>query len=198
MTLIGYARVSSESQSLEIQREQLKTAGCRHVFEEKVSGKDADARQELQAALRFVSEGDKLVVCKLDRLARSTIDMLTIVTGLAQRGVKFQSLAEPWANTDSPAAEMLLTFMAGVAQFERGRIRERQREGIEKAKAKGIYRGKKRKITAELVRPLKAEGLGPAAIAKRLGCSRMTVYRTGTFARAPRPDRGDSCILGSE
>lgn len=176
-TLVGYARVSSDGQSLDLQREELLAAGCRHVFEEKRSGADADNREELQKALRFVADGDKLVVCKLDRLARSTIDMLSLVTGLAKRGVTFQSLAEPWASTDSPAAEMLLTFMAGVAQFERGRIRERQRAGIDRAKALGKYRGSKRRIRPEVVRALKAEGLGAVAIARKLGCGRASVYR---------------------
>jgi DNA invertase Pin-like site-specific DNA recombinase len=174
---VGYARCSTEEQSLDIQREQLEAAGCRRIFEEKVSGKSRDGRGELEAALRFLELGDTLVVTKLDRLARSTIDMLTIITELAKRGVKFTSLVEPWANTDSPAAELLLTMMAGVAQFERGRIRERQAEGIAKAKTAGKYRGRKRKVNVDDVLRLKAQGLGATAIAKQLGCKRQSVYR---------------------
>ena len=175
MTAIGYCRVSSDDQSLDIQREQLQAAGCRRIFEEKISGKDAN-RPELQACLKFLAKDDKLVVCKLDRLARSTLDMLTIVSDLGKRGVKFASLAEPWANTDTPAAELILTLMAGVAQFERGRIRERQIDGIARAKRQGKYRGRKRRITAAVVQEMKAKGMGVSAIARELNCTRRSIY----------------------
>jgi DNA invertase Pin-like site-specific DNA recombinase len=118
-----------------------------------------------------------MIVTKLDRLARSTTDMLNIVTDLGRRGIKFRSVAEPWANTDSPAAELMLTVMAGIAPFERGRIRERQTEGIDKAREAGRYIGPKRKITPEMVAAKLAEGLGASAVAKALGCRRATFYR---------------------
>mgnify|MGYP001287888342 CR=1 FL=1 len=178
MALIGYARVSTDDQTLDIQREKLREVGCKRIFEERVSGKSADVRTELQAALRFLEPGDTLIVTRLDRLARSTIDMLNIVTGLGKREVLFRSLAEPWANTDSPAAELMLTVMAGIAQFERGRIRERQLEGIAKAKAAGKYKGRKRvPVTAETIRELQAKGLKMTKIAKELRCGRATLYR---------------------
>lgn len=109
MTILGYARVSTDDQSLDIQREQLRAAGCKRIFEEKASGKSADVRAELQALLKFAEPGDTIVVTKLDRLARSTLDMLRLITGLAKRGITFKSLAEPWASTDNPAAELMLT-----------------------------------------------------------------------------------------
>lgn len=174
---LGYARVSTTDQDLTIQRDALTAAGCERIFEERVSGKDTIERTELLSLLKFAKEGDSIIVAKLDRLARSTIDMLTIITDLGKRGVKFQSLAEPWANTDTPAAELMLTLMAGVAQFERGRIRERQREGIERAKAAGKYRGRKRPVTQADIWAALDRGLGPTEAAKALGCGRATVYR---------------------
>jgi DNA invertase Pin-like site-specific DNA recombinase len=186
MTCLGYARVSTEDQSLDIQREQLTAAGCKRIFEEKASGKSAIVRDELQALLRFAIEGDTIIVTKLDRLARSTIDMLTIITGLAKRGVTFKSLAEPWANTDSPAAELMLTVMAGIAQFERGRIRERQRDGIAAAKLAGKYRGRSKKpVTADAINALKAEGKSMREIGVELGAGRATLYRVLEAATEP-------------
>jgi DNA invertase Pin-like site-specific DNA recombinase len=185
VTCLGYARVSTEDQSLDIQREQLTAAGCKRIFEEKVSGKSTDVRDELQALLRFAVEGDTIIVTKLDRLARSTLDMLNIVTALGKRGVKFKSLAEPWANTDSPAAELMLTVMAGIAQFERGRIRERQLDGIAKAKLAGKYKGRQRKpITAERILELK-KTMSMEKIGKELGAGRATLYRILEAATEP-------------
>lgn len=181
MTKIGYARVSTDDQSLDIQREHLTEIGCKRIFEERVSGKSRDKREELKACLKFLEPGDTLYVTKLDRLARSTIDMLTIIIGLSERGIKFTSIAEPWANTDSPAAEFMLTCMAGVATFERGRIRERQREGIARAKLLGKYKGRKRKIgvTLDAIKALKGRGLTPSQMAAELNCGRATIYRVG-------------------
>jgi DNA invertase Pin-like site-specific DNA recombinase len=174
---VGYCRVSSDDQSLDVQRQQLTEAGCERIFEEKVSGESTDNRGQLQAALQFVREGDVLLVAKLDRLARSTVDMLTIITDLGKRGVKFTSLAEPWADTTSAAGELMLTVMAGVAQFERKRIKERQREGIDAAKQKGVYRGRKPTVPVDRVRELRAQGVGPAQIARELGISESSVFR---------------------
>jgi DNA invertase Pin-like site-specific DNA recombinase len=105
----GYARVSSDGQDLTAQRQALQAAGCDIIREEKVSGGSTSGREQLAILLDFIAEGDTLVVTKLDRLARSTLDMLTIITKLGERGVKFVSLAEPWANTDSPASKLMLT-----------------------------------------------------------------------------------------
>ncbi|MCV0371749.1 recombinase family protein [Filomicrobium sp.] len=175
---VGYCRVSTDDQSLDIQQDQLKAAGCERIYEEKISGKDAGNRPELAKVLAFVREGDVIVVTKLDRLARNTLDMLTIITDLGERGVKFTSLAEPWANTDSPAAKLMLTMMAGVATFERERIRERQAEGIKRAKENGAYKGSKRRFDPEKIRELAEQGMGPTEIMREIGAkSTMTVYR---------------------
>lgn len=182
MTKYGYARVSSDDQSTDIQQAALREAGCEMIRTEKASGSSRKGRDELAILLDFIREGDVLVVTKLDRLARNTIDTLAIITDLGRRGVRFVSLAEPWANTDTPAAELVLTLMAGVAQFERARIRERQTEGIAKAKAAGKYRGRAPTARAKAaeIRLLLDSGLGPSEAARRLGVSRASVYRLKT------------------
>lgn len=179
MTRYGYARVSSEDQDLTIQRKALKAAGCTLIREEKVSGASRSGRTELLTLLDFVQPGDQIIVTKLDRLARSTLDMLTIIKDLGDRGIGFRSLAEPWADTTSPAAKLMLTVMAGVAEFERERIRERQREGIAKAKAEGKYKGRK-PLADELVdriKAMRADERRPTDIARMLRIGRSTVYR---------------------
>ena len=125
------------------------------------------------------------MVTKLDRLARSTLDMLMIITRLGERGVKFVSLAEPWANTDNPAAKLMLTVMAGIAEFERGRIRERQREGIIQAKTKGVFKGGKVRFDPAVIRQKHMEGMTPIQIARHLGCNPATVFRA-LAARVPQ------------
>lgn len=177
MTTFGYARVSSDDQSLDLQRASLKAAGCEMIREEKVSGASREGRDELAVLLEFIRKGDTLIVCKLDRLARNTVDMLTIITDLGERGVAFKSLAEPWADTTSPAGKLMLTVMAGVAEFERGRIKERQREGIEAAKAKGVYTGGKQQVDRVAVWRMLDQDVSKAEIARQLECSEMSVYR---------------------
>jgi len=174
----GYARVSTADQSLDIQRDALKTAGCDKILEEKASGASREGRGQLRVLLDFVGEGDAIIVTKLDRLARSTIDMLEIVRDISGRGAGFKSLAEPWCDTTSPAGKLMLTVFAGVAQFERERIKERQREGIDKAKSEGRYKGGKRRFDPDEIRALRDQGLGPTEIKDRIGAkSTMTVYR---------------------
>jgi DNA invertase Pin-like site-specific DNA recombinase len=150
------------------------------IREEKVSGASRDGRSELAILLDFIRPGDTLIVTKLDRLARNTIDMLTIITDLGSRGVTFISLAEPWANTDNPASKLMLTVMSGVATFERERIKERQREGIAKAKAAGKYKGRKPlsdEIVSKIV-AMHADERRPTYISKMLKVGRTSVYRT--------------------
>ena len=173
----GYARVSSDGQDLTAQRNALQAAACDIIREEKVSGGSTAGREQLATLLDFIAEDDMLVVTKLDRLARSTLDMLTIITKLGERGVKFVSLAEPWANTDNPASKLMLTLMAGIAEFERGRIRERQREGIVLAKTKGVFKGGKVRFDPSVIQQKRAEGMTPAQIARHLGCNPATVFR---------------------
>src|SRR5208337_2657857 len=178
MAIYGYARVSTDDQDLTIQRDALKAAGCEVIREEKVSGGSREGRRELETLLAFLRNGDTLIVTKLDRLARSTLDMLTLITELGKRGVGVRSLAERDIDTTTAAGKLMLTVFAAVAQFERERIKERQAEGIRKAKEKGdVYKGGKPRIDRAEVARLKAEGLNPTQIAAKLGINRVTVYR---------------------
>lgn len=177
MTTFGYARVSTEDQGLSVQREALKSAGCDMIREEKASGKSRSGRDQLNTLMEFMRSGDMLIVTKLDRLARNTLDMLSIIQELGDRGVGFRSIAEPWADTTSPAGKLMLTVMAGIAEFERDRIRERQREGIAAAKANGVYKGGTVKHDPEAIRAMVGAGKSKAAVARELGCSVMTVHR---------------------
>jgi len=177
MAVIGYARVSSTSQSLELQREQLIAARCEKIFEEKKSGGSQDGREQLALALDYVREGDTLVVTRLDRLARSMIDLREIVDRLIAKGVQFKALQQGAIDTSSSSGRLMLNMLASFAEFELDLRKERQREGIEKAKAKGVYKGRKPSVPTEQVRKLHAEGVGPAEIARRLQIGRASVYR---------------------
>ena len=183
--IFGYARVSSDEQDLDVQRAQLKAAGCTLIREEKASGKSRDGRDELQTLIDFARKGDQIIVCKLDRLARSTIDMLELFEELGNRGIGVKSLAEPWADTTTPAAKFMLTCMAGVAEFERGRIAERRADGIKRARdGKEVnkktgrlkYAGGTKKIDRDEVLRLKAEGKNPTQIAEKMNIARSSVY----------------------
>ncbi|MGE5565974.1 MAG: recombinase family protein [Parcubacteria group bacterium] len=176
MALIGYARVSSKDQSYELQRSRLESAGCTVIRQEKVSGGSRKGRDELANILDFIREGDELVVTKLDRLGRSTRDVLNIVHELEGKGASLRVLEPEIVSTSGPMGRMVITVLGMVAELERSFIRERQQEGIEAAKQAGIYKGRRKKVRPE-IRTLADEGLGPTAIAKRLGISRMTVYR---------------------
>lgn len=177
MAIYGYARVSTDDQDLTVQRQALKAAGCEVVREEKVSGASREGRKELATLIEFLRAGDTLIVTKLDRLARSTLDMLTLITDLGKRGVGVRSLAERDIDTTTAAGTLMLTVFAAVAQFERERIKERQKEGIERAKERGIYKGGKPRVDRAEVARLKADGLNPTQIAQKLGINRVTVYR---------------------
>ena len=179
--LVGYARTSTTDQlaGLSAQERDLRAAGCEKVFAEQVSS--VAPRAQLKAALEFIREGDTLIVTKPDRLARSTADLLTIVSGLEGKGVGLmvQSMGGQPVDTRSPTGRLMLTMLAAVATFERDLMLERQREGIAKAKGEGRYKGRKptARNQGDQVRQLKASGVGVADIAKRLGMSRMSVYR---------------------
>lgn len=177
--IYGYCRTSSTDQTLDVQRAQLNDAGCDVILEEQVSGASRVGRPKLALLMEVIGPGDVVMVTKLDRLARDTIDMLELVREIAAKGAGFKSIAENWVDTTSPAGELILTVMAGVAQFERKRIKERQREGIAMAKAKGIYKGGKRKFNADDIRRMHfVDGMGPSEIARRIGArTTMTVYR---------------------
>lgn len=176
MARIGYARCSSEDQSLDIQIERLRTEGCQPIRSEKASGASRDGRTELAAILDFIRDGDELVVVRADRLGRDTRDVLNIVHELDQRGA-FLTVLDPHVSTRGESGRIVLTVLGMVSQMERRFILERQREGIQAAKAKGVYKGGTRRLDREKVLAMKADGHGPAAIARALGCSRMQVYR---------------------
>jgi DNA invertase Pin-like site-specific DNA recombinase len=175
--LCGYARVSSSGQSLEVQLEALEAAGCNKVFSEKMSGRSTEGRGELSEALDFVRAGDTLVVTRLDRLARSVGDLFTILDRLMAKGVSFRCLAQAGVDTDSSTGRLMLGILGAVAAFEADIRKERQAEGIAKAKAAGVYRGRKPSVDVERVRALASEGLGATEISKRLVIGRASVYR---------------------
>lgn len=177
MSIVGYARVSSTSQSLDVQREQLVAAGCEKIFEEKMSGASVEGRDELGRALDYVREGDVFVVARLDRLARSMVDLRRIVDGLTAKGVGFRVLQQGAIDTTRSDGRLLLNILASFAEFELDIRKERQADGIAKAKEKGVYKGRRRSIDPAMIAKLQAEGLRPTAIAKRLNIGRASVYR---------------------
>jgi len=176
MARIGYARVSSIDQDLEIQIAKLKAEGCEIVRSEKISGGSREGRIELETVIQFLRPGDELVVARLDRLGRDTRDVLNIVHDCEQRNA-FVTVLDPHVSTRGEMGHVVLTVLGMVAQMERRFIKERQRERIQQAKAQGRYTGGKRKLDRAQVRQLHSEGLGPSEIARRIGCSRMQVYR---------------------
>lgn len=175
--LIGYARVSSTGQSLDLQNDALTEAGCEKVFAEKVSGRSTRDRIELAAALDFVREGDTLIVTRLDRLARSVGDLHRIIETLTEKKVAFQCLNQSSVDTDSSTGKLMMAILGAVAQFENDIRRERQLEGIQKAKLAGKYRGRPATIDPQRVKELRASGMGAAAIAREMGIARASVYR---------------------
>lgn len=176
MARIGYARVSTLDQDLETQLERLRAEGCNIIRSEKVSGASRDGRAELATVIEFLRPGDELVVTRLDRLGRDTRDVLNLIYECEQRGA-FVTVLEPHVSTRGEMGHVVLTVLGMVAQLERRFIKERQREGIERAKAAGAYRGGRPRLDRQHIVALHADGLGPAAIAKAVGCSRMQIYR---------------------
>lgn len=176
---IGYARVSTDDQSLDLQRDALKAHACERLYEEHASGKNAD-RPELEQALKALRPGDTLTVWRLDRLGRSLSDLLRIVTDLESRGVGFVSLTEQ-INTASPSGKLVFHLFASLAEFERNLIRERTMAGLTAARARGKPNGRPKKITGkdlEMARALMADRSNDVgAIAKRFGVHRSTLYR---------------------
>ena len=184
MTIYGYARVSTDGQTLASQDAQLHAAGCVKVYEEKVSGAKTD-RAELGKLLRRLERGDVLVVTRLDRLARSTRDLLNILHQLGERGVGFKSLADAWADTTTPHGRLLVTMLAGIAEFERELIRARTGEGRTRAKARGVKFGRPSKLTAhqrqEALQRL-AAGETQADIARSYAVDATTIGRLRPFS----------------
>jgi DNA invertase Pin-like site-specific DNA recombinase len=146
MPLYGYARVSTRDQDLAAQDAELAAAGCVKVFKEKISGAKTD-RPELAKVIRRLEEGDVLVVTRLDRLARSTRDLLNVLDQISQRGAGFKSLKDTWADTTTPHGRLMLTVLGGLAEFERELIRARTGEGRKRAQDRGVRFGRPLKLT---------------------------------------------------
>ncbi|WP_062112679.1 recombinase family protein [Aureimonas sp. AU40] len=176
MARIGYARVSTADQDLTLQVERLKAAGCTIVRSEKQSGKSMAGRDELETVLQFLREGDELVVVRLDRLGRSTRDVLNIVHDLDKAGASLRVL-DPELTTSGDLGRIVVTVLGMVAEMEHRFILERQRAGIEAAKQRGIYKGRPRTAPNAEIRRRRAAGEGVTDIARALKVSRMTVYR---------------------
>src|SRR6478736_10367727 len=169
MPLYGYARVSTRDQSVGIQRAALKAAGCDVIRSEKASGSRRDGRTELQVLLDFLGPGDALVITRIDRLARSLRDLQDIVHELKERRVALRATEQP-IDTGTAAGKAFLDMLGVFAEFETNLRKERQVEGIAAAKLRGVYKGRKPKIDAAVVRKLRyGEKVGPAKIARRLG-----------------------------
>jgi DNA invertase Pin-like site-specific DNA recombinase len=179
MPMVGYARVSSTGQDLAVQLEKLEAAGCEKIFREKRSGVDA-GRPELRRCLDYLREGDMLLVTKIDRLARSTSDLYRIVSHLNEKGVAFKVTDDPAIDTTSRTGKLVMGILALIAEFENDIRRERQMDGIAKAKNRGVKFGRKRELTAERVkeiRTLRVSGETVPAIIKRTGFSKASIYR---------------------
>ncbi|WP_440531370.1 recombinase family protein [Sinorhizobium fredii] len=178
--LIGYARVSTQGQDLDQQRSALTAAGCVRLFEEKASGAKRD-RPELARMLDHLRPGDVVTITRLDRLARSTADLLHIAERIKEAGAGLRSLAEPWADTTSPAGRMVLTVFAGIADFERALIVERTSTGRAAAKARGVRFGPRPALTIEQIAHarelIEREAKTVADVARLLGVHRATLYR---------------------
>lgn len=176
MAIYGYARVSSPSQSTRLQEDRLKQAGCEIVRTETGSGRSRDGRAELDNMITFLRAGDTLTVVKLDRLGRSTRDVLNLVKELEDIGASLRVL-ERDIDTSRPEGRIILTTLSMVAEMELTFIKERQRAGIEAAKARGVYKGRPRTVDRARVRELRAAGHGATAIAREMGIGRATVYK---------------------
>jgi DNA invertase Pin-like site-specific DNA recombinase len=146
MALFGYSRVRTDGQSLTAQVAELKAANCQRIFKEKVSGAKSDRRQ-LNRLLAELDKGDVLVVTRLDRLARSTRDLLNLLGAVADKGAGFKSLRDSWADTTSAHGRLMLTILGGLAEFERELIRVRTGEGRQRAMARGVVMGRRPKLT---------------------------------------------------
>jgi len=182
MTTIGYARVSTDGQTLQAQTEALQAVGCARIFAEKISGAYSD-RPQLAKAIAALGEGDCLVVCKLDRLARSTRDLLNTLATISEHGATFKSLGDPWADTTTPHGKLMVTVLGGLAEFERHLFLTRTAEGRTRAQANGVRFGRKPSLTAyqraEALRR-RANGETLTEIARSFNVSHTTIARLGS------------------
>jgi DNA invertase Pin-like site-specific DNA recombinase len=179
--LYGYARVSTTDQDLSIQEAALKAAGCTVIRSEKKTGTSRNGRTELETLMAFLRPGDTLVVTRIDRLARSLRDLQNIVHELREKGAHLKATEQP-IDTSTAAGHAFLSMLGVFAEFEVNLRRERQLEGIAAAKARGIYKGRPKRISADEVKRLLKEGVGASEVAKRLGIGRASVYRLAAEA----------------
>jgi DNA invertase Pin-like site-specific DNA recombinase len=182
--LVGYARVSTTGQDTATQEAKLKAAGCTLIRTETVSGGSRNGRNELASILDFIRPGDVLIVVKLDRLGRNTRDVLNLVHELEEKGASLRVL-EPAIDTGGPMGRMVLTVLGMVAEMELGFIRDRQRAGIEAAKAKGVYKGRPATVDRARIVALRKQGMGATEIAKAVGCKRGNVHKALKAAGLP-------------
>ena len=172
----GYARVSTTDQSYEIQEQALLKAGCDTVRAEKATGTKLEGRAELDLLLKFMREGDTLMVTRIDRLARSIRDLQNIVHDLKARGINLKATEQP-IDTSTAAGKAFLDMLGVFAEFETNLRKERQLEGIAKAKGEGRYKGRKPKLDPTEVKRLKQQGVTADQLAQRLGVDRSSIYR---------------------
>jgi DNA invertase Pin-like site-specific DNA recombinase len=176
---VGYARVSTDGQTLDAQIEQLTQAGCAKIFSEKESGVRTD-RPQLARAIEVLDKGDVLIVTRLDRLARSTLDLLNTLDAVAKRKAAFRSIKDQWCDTTTPHGKLMITILGGLAEFERSLILARTNEGRERAKANGVAFGPKHKLSDYQIteaKRLREQGQSQVQIGKLLGVSYRTVGR---------------------
>jgi DNA invertase Pin-like site-specific DNA recombinase len=189
MAIYGYARVSTQDQTTDIQEATLKQAGCEIVRSETASATSMTGRTELATLLAFLRTGDTLMVTRLDRLARSVADLHTIAAELRAKGIHLRTV-EHNIDTATATGGFFLAVLAAVAEFETNLRRERQMEGIAAAKKRGVYKGRRQKVNSADVLRLHSEGKGATSIARFLKIGRATVYTHLKRARSAAPDAG--------
>ena len=203
--IYGYARVSTDRQSLESQLDHLKSAGCERLFSETASGAKTE-RRELRKCIAKLAFGDILVVTRLDRLARSTRDLLNVLAEVSERRAAFRSISDAWADTTTPHGRLMLTILGGLAEFERDLIRSRTGEGRVRAKARGIKFGRKPILSPDqqaYVARLRGDGESVRHIARIMGVSKATIGRIRGVNDLDAPgadtsgiaDTGQSCPI---
>ncbi len=173
---VAYCRVSSISQNLESQIKSVKEYGCEKIFQEKVSGTSTKGRDKLRECLEFVREGDELVITRVDRAARSVLDLQLIVKELTEKGVTLTATEQPISTKDA-TSKCFLDMLSVFSEFETNLRKERQMDGIKIAKEQGKFKGRVAKIDVKKIESLKAEGLGATEIANQMGIDRTSVYR---------------------
>jgi DNA invertase Pin-like site-specific DNA recombinase len=177
--IVGYARVSTDGQTLDAQQSALRAAGCERVYSEKILGAITD-RPALAKAIGGLGNGDTLVVCKLDRLARSTRDLLNTLAAIGDKGASFKSLGDSWADTTTPAGKLMLTVLGGLSEYERHLILARTSEGRQRAQQRGVKFGRKPKLTLHQQQEAlarRANGEALVEIARSYAVSHSTISR---------------------